>query len=451
MKTDKSAKILIENNVYSRLIADKVIINKVYDDLAIDEVNHRTKKKYRVSFISKKDGSFKTGLITKIKYILKDLDINVSISGNEDHNSTRYEIADVPNCDMKYRDDQSFLIKKMLKKKRGVLVSLMGTGKTFIQNALIASLHDKKILCICGDKDIHEKNYKLSKQYFGDVYLLKTKYDEDWKNYRIVFASIQKMSKIDPMEFIDYFDVIIADEIHKLSESHEKILDSCNAEYRFGLTGTWPSDKKKQLSLIGLFGSVIEGEKETKLVDKGILSQIKVSLYSPEIKVCDSFRYQDIYSSCIINNEKRNELIIRNSIDRMKLGLSGLIMTTRIEHGKNLQDMAEVFGYKIPFVHGSTSMDERNRLLEELNSKRILCVITNVWREGIDIITLNYVNLAFGEKAEDRLLQIAGRTSRGHESKKWGEIVDYLDIESARYLSGHTVQRLRAYNQKGWI
>ena len=259
------------------------------------------------------------------------------------------------------------------------------------------------------------------------------------------------MAGIDPNKFVTHFDVILFDEGHHMTEGIEKILDSCNAEYRFAFTGTFPSDKKKQFNLIGLFGDVINGEKEKKLVEKKILSKIKVTFYSPEPIFHELRRYQDIYELCVVNNKQRNELIVKNSIERMNQGLSGLIMTTRIEHGNNLRKVFKKHGYDIPFIHGGTPIDERKKYEKLIENKDILCIITNVWREGVDLPSLNYVNLALGEKAEDRLLQIAGRTSRWHESKDWGEIVDYLDIESARYLSGHTVQRLRAYSLKGWI
>ena len=441
-------KITVENNVYSYLSADKSVMQEVYDALSFQEINHKTKRKYRVSFINKKTGEFKTGLINTIKKIINQDDIKIiDKTGNE---QKKYQLKDLPG--FTYRQDQSFLIKKMLHRKRGVLVSLMGTGKTLMMNALINSLEDKKILCICGAKDVHEKNFKRSKEFFSDdVYLVQSKKDTEWKNYRIVFGSSQIMAGIDPNKFVTHFDVILFDEGHHMTEGIEKILDSCNAEYRFAFTGTFPSDKKKQFNLIGLFGDVINGEKEKKLVEKKILSKIKVTFYSPEPIFHELRRYQDIYELCVVNNKQRNELIVKNSIERMNQGLSGLIMTTRIEHGNNLRKVFKKHGYDIPFIHGGTPIDERKKYEKLIENKDILCIITNVWREGVDLPSLNYVNLALGEKAEDRLLQIAGRTSRWHESKDWGEIVDYLDIESARYLSGHTVQRLRAYSLKGWI
>ena len=155
-------KITVENNVYSYLSADKSVMQEVYDALSFQEINHKTKRKYRVSFINKKTGEFKTGLINTIKKIINQDDIKIiDKTGNE---QKKYQLKDLPG--FTYRQDQSFLIKKMLHRKRGVLVSLMGTGKTLMMNALINSLEDKKILCICGAKDVHEKNFKRSKEFF---------------------------------------------------------------------------------------------------------------------------------------------------------------------------------------------------------------------------------------------------------------------------------------------
>lgn len=443
---EKLATITIDNNIYSYLEASNADMDKVYKELSFLHENYVTKRKYRVSYLNKKTGEFRTGLINKVKQILPDAKIKDKSRPTDE----KYQLENLYG--FVYRKDQEYLIKKMIHKKRGCLVSLMGTGKTLMMNALMTSIYDKNILCLCNAKDVHEKNFKRSKEFFGNsVYMVKNKRDTDWIGYRIVYASTQIMSNIDPTLYINYFDVILLDEGHHMTKTAEKILDSCNAEYRFAFTATFPSDEQKQMEIISLFGDVIEGERERRLIKRGVLSKIKVSLYSPEIKVCDSFRYQDIYAACIVNNHTRNELIVNNSIKRIKKGLSGLVMTTRIEHGENLRKMFLSKGYDIPFINGSTPIQERKEYERQINEKEILCIITNVWKEGVDIPSLNYVNVAFGEKAEDRLKQIAGRTNRGHKSKEHGEVIDYLDVEAGRYLSGHTVQRLRVYSESGWL
>jgi superfamily II DNA or RNA helicase len=72
-----------------------------------------------------------------------------------------------------------------------------------------------------------------------------------------------------------------------------------------------------------------------------------------------------------------------------------------------------------------------------------------VWREGLNIKSLNAIIIAGGGKNEKDLIQACGRGARKDEGKDEFVIVDFID--SAKYLSQHFCERLGVYVSKGWI
>ena len=93
-------------------------------------------------------------------------------------------------------------------------------------------------------------------------------------------ASISEMEKtkmpgvekeLSKKEFFDQFDCIFVDEVHKGScVSIQKILDSCNFEYKFGLSGTIPNMQTAEgLTLCSSLGPIVFNITAAKLQDEG--------------------------------------------------------------------------------------------------------------------------------------------------------------------------------------
>ena len=455
------AKIEIENNVYCKFTGTKKEKQIIWDSLSYESHIYTQKKdqygkklnfKNSLSFFNKKTGIFYTGFLKKIKIILKNNNINFKVIPPQNKVKKKIKIANLSG--ITYRDYQLKIIKWALRNKRANIDSKPRSGKTLMLIGIIKSLlednKDRKFLILCHDKSIQTQNIQRFREYFDskDISVVESGKDLSWLDSSIVFSSVQIMSKIDPVHYIDHFDGISVDEVHKLSESHEKILTSCNAEYRIGMTGTIPNDQYKRLRLIGLFGDIIEGLTNKELIDAEILAKpIILIKIAPSLAIDD--RYQVVDERGIVNNLPRNEMIIEDAINRIEKNESGLILTTKLQHGKNIQEIAKNVGFEIPFIHGGTSDDERERIKSALKNKDIKCVISNIWKEGVDLPSLNYVIVGFGEKAEERLLQSIMRCLNFHGSKKYGEIIDYLD--KGKYLGNHSLQRIETYIKQGWL
>jgi len=79
-----------------------------------------------------------------------------------------------------------------------------------------------------------------------------------------------------------------------------------------------------------------------------------------------------------------------------------------------------------------------------------IVIATAVFREGVNIPSLNAVINAGGGKSETMVKQISGRPLTLTEGKDEGIIVDFLDL-SNNYLIRHTGERIGFYSDMGWI
>ncbi|MHA2344846.1 MAG: helicase-related protein, partial [Candidatus Hodarchaeales archaeon] len=170
-------------------------------------------------------------------------------------------------------------------------------------------------------------------------------------------------------------------------------------------------------------------------VRKKILSKGKVTLFSvaKSERLKDCYKYWELYEKAIVKNRKRNIRIIKAAKLRNERGLSVLIIVKEIKHGNYLVNIADIFSFDILFLQGSTHAS--------------ICVITtDIWREGIDIPTLDVVINACGGKAETKTLQAIGRGLRTAQNKPFMEIIDFLD--PYRHLAEHTIERLSIYKKE---
>jgi superfamily II DNA or RNA helicase len=273
---------------------------------------------------------------------------------------------------------------------------------------------------------------------------------------KIATSTIQSFSKIPFEEYCDKFDIVIIDEAHHCSKEesqYHKVLTHLLSPIRIGLTATPKTDEKKEeLVSEGLLGPIIGQFTLDEAEKAGILAKVKLKLIAiPELAELKDLRsYHEIYDEGICNYRTRNRIIIEEIKKLNKEGLSTLTYVTKIEHGERLLTMAENLGVETIFVEGATEGDKRSELKKSLQEKRILNVIaTVVWKEGINVPSLNTIIVAGGGLKERVLLQTIGRGLRKDGGKDSVLIIDFIDC--GKYLSIHCCKRLAVYIENGWL
>jgi len=404
------------------------------------------------SFLDRRIGTFLTGFLQRV---CKDLDrqgISYELSGFNSDASFRE--PDLPGITL--RSDQIELLKGVSCLHRGYLKSATGTGKTLLA-AAIHSMISGRTLMLCHTIDLLQQTADEFRKLGFDVVEIGAgnKKIETLSENAVVIALIQTWSKIsDWKDFLFTFTTIIIDECHHVTSrngTYAKILETSLAPIRIGLTATDQIDGAKSLILEGYLGPMIGEFTVDQGIKAGVLSKPEIHWINvPEdTSIFNLTKYRDIYNEAIINNRIRNRLIITEALTEISQGRSVLILVKEVEHAKNLLKMAEILDLPIDFVWSGTDKQDRLLLKEALESKDKKCIIAStVWKEGVNIRSLDCVINAAGGKSEISVLQNIGRGLRATETKNKVIIKDFIDIY--KYLNYHTVMRLQVYVNNKW-
>ena len=392
-------------------------------------------------------GLFLSGLIPSVTKLLDREGIDYDMSINEDFIPPIPGIPKVKGVE--FRDYQVRLIKSASVHGRGVIKASTGSGKSLTALGIISCYPDSKILFLCHNLSIITQTAYVFKKHGFDVSVAGGG-NRDLSG-QIVIGTIQTMSTFKTDQVFDMFDIIFVDEVHRVNDlksQYGKFLQNNLAPMRFGLTATLPEGKQKLLALEGLIGPVIDTFSVSEGVDQGYLAkpQIRLMALDEQSSLSDLARYADIYEEGIVKNKHRNGKIVKITNSYNRKGMSVLIMIKDIAHGKLLHK-------NLPsalFVRGMTDKEDREKVRIALDKKEIMTVITTtVFREGVDIPSLDVVVNACGGKGEIMTLQAIGRGLRSTKDKSEVIVVDFLDI--GKFLSIHAIKRISLYIEQGWM
>lgn len=235
---------------------------------------------------------------------------------------------------------------------------------------------------------------------------------------------------------------------------YAKILSQMLTSIRFGLTATMPVREETKMALEGHIGPVIGELTMQEAAELEILAKPRVTirkvLFNQSVKKLR--KYPDVYEQGVVQNRSLNRLVVKEAKEILDSGGTVLILVVKIAHGENIVDMAKkLYGLDLVFVQGSTNGDVREEIRQTMISKKVKGVIaTAVFREGIDIPSLDAVVNACGGKSEIMSLQAVGRGLTKVEGKIHTTIVDFFN-PSHHYLISHFGERISLYCEQEWL
>ena len=417
--------------------------------------------------------SFYTGLLQRIHDYCEDNDISVTVI--YDHNNgpaTLDRLHKRPYLppDEEFQDftpKQLSLLRKARRQKRGEIVSPTGTGKTILQLGLIRSWpkNFKHLILAHTSTIIRQTHTQLERFKFQNYMIMGAGHGlkDDFNNADVVVSTMQSFVKLDPKIYKDYFDLVIVDEGHRIGDkipgsakvrkTYGKILFNLFAPLRYSFTATPHDSVFRRLTVEALIGREIGRMTYEEGISEGLLVRPRIrvlqTLKSHPISILK--RYEDVYDKGIVNNRKRNKQIADAAEEYYDQDKSILILITKLQHGRNIQKMIVNKGLPCEYIHGQVPNSYRDTVKEAFIKKDIRLVIAStVWREGVNIPTLDVLINASGGKSELVVLQGIGRVLRRAEGKDEVIIVDFFD-PSHTYLVDHFGNRFSLYCEKGWI
>lgn len=370
------------------------------------------------------------------------------------------------------RDYQFNAICEGIKKKRAILLSPTGSGKSLIIYVLLRwylKNNPLKALIVVPTTALVEQmisdfeDYSSNDDSFSGnrdchaIYEGKPKVNISEKVFVSTWQSIYKL----PATWFEQFGSIFGDECHGFkSKSLTNLMNkSRNAEYRWGTTGTLDSKTVHRLVLEGLFGRVKRVTSTKKLQDEDTLAPLDIKMiqldYSMDLReVNKGKKYQDEIDF-IVKHDPRNRFIRNLALDQNG---NTLVLFQFVEkHGKVLYDLitdkAED-NRKIFFVSGETETSDREavRRITENQKNAIIVASSGTFSTGINIRNIHNIIFSSPSKAHIRILQSIGRGLRKSDDGRKTilyDIIDDLQYKSKKnYALLHAEERLRIYKSE---
>ena len=458
----KQVKVRIIDNIHAQAVDGKSLMFIRKNMTITREAWRQTKYKkemhtYPHPLVDKKNGIFLAGFMSRLAFLCEKNDHELIITNPRNKIVTTRITPQVPG--IIFREDQTEAVNQALLEQRGVVVAATGTGKTILAkgiiNAVFAIDPRCRILYLVHNKDICEQiagEFELSGMEVGRLFGGKKEVKQ-----KVIVATRQ--SAANHLKDLCGFDCFIVDEVHhvaKLKSQYATLLQSLNSPFRIGLTAKLKSTNEEAVAAVeGLIGKTVFNLSINQARDLKILAEPKIKLI--RVPYCDNTAelrtYKDIYQVGIVEYQIRNRLIAREIDAILNQGNSVLVFVTKIEHGERIQDtVKQMYDRNITFVHGDTIDEVRNKAKVNLQAKTKggSCVIASViWKEGINIPSLDSIINAGGGKSDEATIQMIGRALRLAEGKTEVTIVDFLDDNV--YLSRHTVKRLHVYVKNNWL
>jgi len=438
----------------------------------------------RIRLLNKRNLSFNIGLLfrllkwlelEKIEYELED---TRKIDGKI---NTDYLMEDkILYDDIKLRKYQLDAIKSFLKYRfnlpltRGIFNLPPRSGKTLLTGALGLVLDKYPLLFIVHKidlayqtKEVFEKLYNKKIGIVGDgkfiinsdvivstiqsIYrTVESSVFDFGKNFvgEVIEKDIDNKQKEKFKEIISRVRTVISDECHVSSsdtwQKLPKYLESI--EYGIGCTGTPFREDGAELLVEQLWGNVIyDLPRDIAVKENHILPMKIYFIHLPLISV-DKFDWQSQKKQGLNENQyliNAVEKIVKRS---ERKNMSSVIMVREKSQGNKIQKRLGC-----SYLHGGVDGEERMKVYNLLNKKRIKTIVSTVTDIGVNIPSLDNVIIAGLSKSKVLAFQRI-RCGTPFEGKKYGNMFILCpNIDTGKeknYLRNHWKRLMNIYKKE---
>lgn len=287
-------------------------------------------------------------------------------------------------------------------------------------------------------------------------------------------------------EIVDRFDLMFIDECHHVATSGKQFVRdkytgkwiqkenlsntwwnvamAIGAYYRFGMSATLatPDSPNDQFILESTTGRIISSIGVSELIKRNVLCPVDATMIKLDLPKrnlwATKYSYEEIegrlvrtgvkeegaYEFNILNNSRRNDIIIDLALKRQADGQKVLIIVDRIkDQGRAV---ASGLGDNCVFLTGGSKKDERKKGLNKvLNDNKIL--IGTIFKEGFDMPAINTLIMAGGGRSIKAVIQKVGRVLRMAAGKTRAELFDFYDADDSM-CEEHSEVRKEVYESE---
>ncbi len=329
-------------------------------------------------------------------------------------------------------------------KKRFLLVSATGTGKTYASAFAMKELHAKHVLFLGHREQILKQSIQSYQRVFGNTKSFgllsgtSKQYDVDY-----LFATVQTISKPEVLNQFHpaYFDVIVFDECHHAgAETYQRILNYFQPSYALGMTAT---------------PDTITGYDIYAMFDHNIAYEVRLQDALEQDLLCP-FHYYGI-SEITINGQQLddftsfNTLVSDNRVNHIICNaeyygysgnrVKGLIFCSRKEEAYELSKKFNQRQYRTTVLTGADSQSVREQMITRLcddtteETERLDYIFTvDIFNEGVDLPEVNQIILLRPTQSPVVFTQQLGRGLRKFENKEYVVVLDFIGNYTNNYM-----------------
>jgi superfamily II DNA or RNA helicase len=325
-------------------------------------------------------------------------------------------------------------------KKKALLISATGTGKTYLSAFDVENCKPKKFLFVVHRLTIAEEAMKTYKRLLGNdikMGIYSGGLQEIEADY--IFSTVQTISKSEHLERFDknHFDYIVIDETHRAgAESYKRLMDHFTPGFLLGMTAT---------------PERTDGADIFRMFDYNIAYEIRLNKALEEDMLCP-FHYYGVTDLVVdgnaINDKSDFKLLIaeeriKNIVEKIKLYgcdngiIRGLIFCSRQEECVELSNLLNQNGFRTIALTGNSSEQERQEAIHRLesDSNKIDYIITvDIFNEGVDIPKVNQIIMLRPTQSSIIFIQQLGRGLRKTSNKEYLTVIDFIGNYSNNYM-----------------
>ena len=418
-----------------------------------------------------KSGKFPIGLLSMVQKYL-------------DKNNLEYEVIDsrpnisygapVPQINKEFepRDYQIKAVKAATKKGSGIIKVATGGGKSFIISSIVAKYNIPTIVYVIGIELLHQMKKTIESAYGIECGIVGGGECDVSKQVTIMTiwsaaSAFNKKVKItdndttlDSKKHINALNKAMVRK--KVQEAQLFIFDECqyaasetlqflhrasvSAKHRFLFSGTPWRDTGDDILIEAVSGPKIVDVNATFLIKNDYLVRPKIYFLDVPVMRGVGKNYHDVYKNYIVENDDRNDLIIKSARKLVKEGKKVLILVVRVGHGNILMDkLSDEF--RVKFLDGAKSTKNRMDSIQEMKDGKLdILIASKIFDQGVDIPELDALILAGSGKSSGRALQRIGRVIRRSKGKKEAIVVEFFD--NCKYLRDHSEARIKVYKSE---
>jgi len=221
---------------------------------------------------------------------------------------------------------------------------------------------------------------------------------------------------------------------------------STSAKHRFLLSGTPWRDTGDDILIEAVSGPKFCDVNATKLIKMDYLVPPDIHFINVPVMRNVGKNYHEVYKNYIVENDDRNQLILKAARKLVNAGKKVLILVVRVQHGKALQEMIEK-EFSVNFLDGAKSTKIRLGAIQDMkDGKTQVLIASKIFDQGIDIPELDALILAGSGKSSGRALQRIGRVIRKAPNKTKAIVVEFFD--NCKYLRDHSEARIKVYKSE---